>query len=260
MKIALVQLRCKPGDVANNLTRIEQHVATAAGNGADVVVFPEMSDTGYDMPAIARTAAPADGEPRRAISELARRHRIWIVAGLSLREGGRIFNTAVAFSRGGETVSEYRKIHLFGGMQDPEHEYLTAGDRRLTFDLDGLRVGLMICYDLRFPELARSLVVVDGAEAIFLPSAWPSPRIAHFPALCIARALENQCYFLGINRSGNDGGLPFGGASIAVDPLGTRLCDAEQDETVLYADIDRRAVLEAREKFVWLRDRRPEKY
>lgn len=260
MKIALVQFKCKSGDVEENVSRLESFSVKAKELGADAVVFPEMSDTGYHIPTILKCASPADGLPRTRLAETAARLRMWIISGLSLREDGGVFNTAVAMDPNGETVAEYRKVHLFTGEPVREHESLRPGHKLVTFDMAGIKTGLMVCYDLRFPEMARSLMCA-GAELMLLPAAWPTPRIAHWTTLSTARAIENQCYFLAVNRCGTDENLTLGGRSIAVDPAGQVLCEAgPTDEQVLVTEISNERTMSVRKSMSVLSDRRPAVY
>jgi len=260
MKIALAQVECKLGDVFGNLQMMRDCIDRAAADGADMIVFPEMCDTGYEMQTILRHAATADGAPRREICASAARHRVWVVAGLSLREGERVFNTAVVFDRAGAIAGEYRKSHLFTGAPVCEHEHLAAGDSLVVLPVEGFRVGLMICYDMRFPEVARSLTL-SGAELIVAPTAWPVARIGHWTTLTAARAIENLAYVIAVNRVGIDSGLQFGGSSQAVAPWGEPLCQAGGIKPqIVTATVDLAAVRDARQSSRVLRDRRPEIY
>ena len=267
MKIALAQVECKPGDVAGNVAMMTRLIERHAQAGADLVVFPEMCDTGYEMEAIGRTAGAVDGLARTALAAAARSHRVNVIAGLSLNEDGAIFNTAVALDRSGAAVGEYRKIHLFTGEPQPEDRVMRPGSRRVVAPIDGVPVGLMICYDLRFPELARSMLL-DGAEMFVIPAAWPAVRIGHWTALLQARAIENQCVMVACNRVGGDGGVELGGCSAVFGPLGEAWFTSEPLRSpaaggvpvaeVVHVDIEQ--VAAARARFRWLRDRRPESY
>lgn len=260
MKIALVQMECKVGEIEANVAAMVREIDAAAEQGADLVIFPEMSDTGYDMAAIGRCAQPADGLPRRLLSEAARRRGIHVIAGLSLHEpDGRIFNTAVAFDRSGAVAGEYRKIHLFSGEPIREQVFLQRGSQRTLVTIDGWNVGLMICYDLRFPEMARSLLL-DGADAIVLVSAWPAARIAHWRALAVARALENLCVVAAVNRVGFDSGVELGGGSLLIGPMGAVAAECGSTAMTTICDIADGGVREARATFPWLNDRRVSTY
>lgn len=262
MKIALVQFECKLGDVDANVTAMCDEIASAAGRGADLVVFPELSDTGYHMPTIARVATPAaTAETRARLSSAAGRHGVNVIAGLSRAGGdGRIENTAAAFDRRGSILGEYSKIHLFCGQPDPEDSCFSPGTELVVVPIDGARVGLMICYDLRFPELARSLVL-GGAEMLVVPAAWPSVRIAHWRLLAAARALENLAVVVAVNRAGTDDTTHTGGHSAAFGATGEALCGSdEMSRGICWCDVNLERTREARNAFSWLRDRRAGAY
>lgn len=260
MKIALAQMECKLGDVPGNVSAMVEQIRAAKTQEADVIVFPETCDTGYDMPTILRTASTAEGEPRVRLAQAARESSMWVVAGLSLREGDRVFNTAVAFDRAGNLAAEYRKIHLFTGEPACEHKSLAAGESQCVFDLEGVPTGLMICYDLRFPELARALMLA-GAELLIIPAAWPQVRAAHWDALLVARAIENQLQVIGVNRAGRDGELTHAGRSTAIDSLGKHLhLTPDNHSQTVVVNCDIASVRDVRRRLKFLPDRRPELY
>jgi predicted amidohydrolase len=161
-----------------------------------------------------------------------------------------MFNTSVLLDAGGEVAATYRKIHLFG-FSDGEPKLMTAGTDVVVHD--GL--GIATCYDLRFPELFRALLD-GGAVALVMASAWPAKRVAHWRLLAQARAVENQMYVVACNTAGTHSGTVMGGHSIVVDPWGTILAEAGDDEEVLVADIDLGSVPETRRSFPVLADRR----
>jgi omega-amidase len=259
MKIALAQLECKLGDVAANVETMCRIVGESADGGADLVLFPEMSDTGYDMPTILRTACKAHDAPRTRLAESARRYNVNVIAGLSLREGGSVFNTSVAFDRSGAVIGEYRKIHLFTGEPTREDAALSAGDNRVIVEIDGVRTGLLICYDLRFPELSRSLML-EGAEMLACVAAWPAVRVAHWRLLAAARGLENLCVVAAVNRAGADGEHVFGGGSGVFTQVGESLANLGDGPRMQIVQTDVDSMRSARRTFPWLRDRRPECY
>ncbi|MCS7034881.1 MAG: carbon-nitrogen family hydrolase, partial [Phycisphaerae bacterium] len=197
---------------------------------------------------------------RRGLAEVAQETGCWIVAGLSLREGGKFYNTAVAFDARGACAAEYRKIHLFPGKHFCEPEIFTPGNFTTSFESGNIKVGIMICYDLRFPELARSLCLA-GTEVLIVPAAWPAIRSGHWVALLRARAIENQMYVLGVNRAGQDGASAMGGTTCAFDPTGEELCCApETGQHLLVIDVDPQQVRDVRASIPCLLDRRPETY
>jgi len=260
LKVALGQIDCHVGDVAANVATMADWAHRAADQGCDVVVFPEMADTGYDMKTIERHAGCWDGGACRDLRRTAAEHRIAIIAGLSDRRGDSIGNGAVVIDNAGELLASYRKIHLFSYKPICEDQHLAGGDELCLFDLAGWRCGLMICYDIRFPELARALTL-RGAEVLFVVAAWPTTRIGHWKLLNLARAVENQLYVAAVNRVGHDGATDFGGSSSVIDPLGEPKVNGSGNESeLLVAELRKDRVLEVRDHMRVFDDRRPELY
>ena len=181
-----------------------------------------------------------------------------IVAGSAVTvRGGNVFNTAYVFDREGACVAAYDKTHLFTPMG--EHEYFTPGDHLCTFTLDGVRCALIICYDLRFPELTRSLTLA-GAELLFVPAEWPAVRMLHWQTLNRARAIENQIFLACCNGCGTAGETVYGGHSAVYDPWGEVLAEAGAEEEIILADCDFSIKEQIRNSINVFRDRRPELY
>lgn len=260
MKIALAQMRCYPGDVTRNGRAILERIRIAAESGCDVAVFPEMSDTGYHMPTIVKTAAPWEGGVYADIAGAAAERKITVIAGLSEKVGEDIFNSLAVIDPDGQLVAKYRKIHLITAEPVCEQNFIRPGDAVTVCAVAGFRVGLMTCYDIRFPELARKLALA-GAEVLVVPAAFPLPRIGHWEILASARAIENQVYLAAVNRIGDDCGLTFGGSSRLLDPLGTILGSASTvDESLIVGDISHGRLDEVRERMKVYRDRREDLY
>jgi len=260
MKVALGQIDCQIGNVAANVETMGGMVRRAGEQGCDVVLFPEMSDTGYDMSAIREHAGSWDGGAFRDLCRVAAERRIAIIAGLSDRRGQTIGNGAVVIDNAGELITSYRKIHLFSYKPICEDQHLARGNELCLFDLAGWKCGLMICYDIRFPELARALTL-RGAEVLFVVAAWPTTRIGHWKLLNVARAVENQLYVAAVNRVGHDGATDFGGSSSLIDPLGeTQVIGPGDEPELLVAELRIDRVLEVRNHMRVFDDRRPELY
>jgi predicted amidohydrolase len=186
--------------------------------------------------------------------------RITVVVGLSERVGGDIYNTALVLGPKGERIAKYRKTHLITAEPVCEQNTIRPGDALALCDIAGFRAGLMTCYDIRFPELARKLVLA-GAEILIVPAAFPRTRIMHWEALGVCRAIENQVYVAAVNRVGTDEGLTFGGSSRLLDPYGDVLASAsETDETLLVGEVTRERLTEVRNGLKVFADRRPELY
>lgn len=259
MKIAAVQLSGLPGDVRGNLETIRTHVRLGAEASCRLLLFPEISDLGYDMQAIALHGRKWWPKVRDELSGLAREHEICLVCGVCLPEPRGLFNALVAFGPKGDILARYRKTHLFTATDADETTVFSPGDGIVCFDFEGVRFGLSICYDLRFPELFRAQVL-HGCQGLLVASAWPKRRIDIWQTLCRARALENQCYLLGANREGDRGAFPFGGRSLFVTPSGetTQADGAGQGLTFGVIDPDLLAAL--RRDFPALSHRRPDIY
>ena len=261
MKIAAAQIACVPGEVETNLRTLERFAECAREAGAELVVFPELSDTGYEMTAVRRTAqAWTEGAVPR-LRALAQRLGLAILCGVSERVGGAIFNSQVLIDAFGEIASSYRKCHLFRAGTFDEGCALTAGDALASCDFGGFRLGLTICYDLRFPEVYRELATEQTVNVFINSSAWPFPRTEHLRVLALARAIENQSYLVLANRVGTDAGPTFCGGSMIVDPAGTVLAEAGSErEELIAAELSPETLREVRERMAVFAHRRSDLY
>ena len=248
MKIAALQMVSTPS-VETNLAAARSLVAEAARQGAGLAVLPEyfclMGRSDRDKLAVAET--PGDGPIQRMLAETAREHRLWLVGGtLPLAIAGRsdrVMNASLAFSPDGEPAARYDKMHLFrydnGREQYDEGRTLLAGREPVAFGAGPLRVGLSVCYDLRFPELYRALTRTP-CDLLCVPSAFTHPTgAAHWEVLLRARAIENQCYVIAAAQGGtHQNGRRTFGHSMVVDPWGeiVGLC-AEDGEGVVVAEV-----------------------
>lgn len=258
MRVAAAQIVCEVGNVAANCATLQRMALRAREDRCDVIVFPEMSDTGYDMQTILEKAAAWPSGALEVIQGLASGLGIWIVCGLSEREGDDVYNAVAVVDRSGKLVARYRKAHLFSpGRED---RFLKRGSSLTLIGIEGLQWGILICYDLRFPEMARSLAL-KGAEVIVVPSAWPSPRLRHWCTLLASRAIENQAYVVGANRAGADGSIQFCGSSQVIDPYGVAMASApETGEHLIVAEINKARVSEVRSAMPVFADRRSDLY
>jgi len=240
LTVALVQ-EASGLDPAENRARL----AGLVPDDADLVVLPEAfaRDFGEAGSDVSAHAEPVDGPFASAVEEVARERGTTIVAGMfeTAEDPGRPFNTLVVR---GATRAEYRKIHLYDSFGYRESDRLTAGDvePRLV-PLGGFTLGLMTCYDLRFPELAR-LLVADGADVLVVPAAWVAgPRkVDHWRTLVRARAIENTAYVVAVGQAGPR----YTGHSMVVDPLGEVLAEAGEAATTVRATLDPEVLVEAR--------------
>lgn len=245
MRVAVCQLNSR-ADREANLAVARELLADAARAGADLAVLPEYTD--YLGPASgAPPPEPVDGPYPKVFAEAAREHRIWVVAGSYHETGpdpGRTYNTSLVFDRAGAFVAAYRKIHLYdvaipGRVSYQESRTVAPGDTPVTVEVEGVRVGLSICYDLRFPELYRRLAA-DGAQLLLVPSAFMlHTGRDHWEVLLRARAIENQCFVAAAAQIGDhEPGRTCYGRSMVVDPWGVVLAQAPDEVGVTFADLD----------------------
>jgi len=258
MKIGIAQLDCDLGDVDANVRKIASVARRAADAGCGLVVFPEMADTGYNIDVIKRLASACDSGPCRVLRGLAANLEINIVCGFSERDGDDVYNSAAVIDTQGKPLGKYRKTHLFSMIGEDRN--LSRGDSLTLVDVGGFKTGVMICYDLRFPEQARALAL-QGAELIVVIAAWPERRVEHWKLLTAARAVENQVYVAAVNRVGVDGGITFGGCSRVLDPFGAAVAEADgESDTLLFAELRRERLDEVRSAMHVFKDRRPDVY
>jgi predicted amidohydrolase len=258
MKIALAQIDIAFADPQTNLATASGYISRASESGADLILFPELWTTGYDLSHAEKYATPFDSGIYSDLSSLALEHRIAVAGStLSLIAPQKFGNTLTVFDRNGKLTGSYSKTHLFGLMNEPD--YLTVGDSLSLIDFNSAKTGLSICYDLRFPELFRSYSL-RGAEMILIPAEWPHPRLAHWQTLLRARAIENQMYVVACNRVGKDQNNTFFGHSMIIDPWGEILVEGDEDEALLIAEIDLEKVAQVRKKIPVFKDRRPDVY
>ncbi|AGA57927.1 MAG: carbon-nitrogen family hydrolase [Thermobacillus sp.] len=258
MRISLVQMHVDAGSPEANFGRAAERMEQAAADKPDLIVLPEMWNTGYALEVIGTIADPAGERTKAFASDFSRRHGVNVIAGsiAERREDG-VYNTIRIFGRDGEPAGEYDKIHLFRLMDEEKH--LRPGQRIGLAEIDGVRAGVMICYDIRFPELARTLALA-GARLLVVPAEWPHPRLEHWRTLLRARAIENQMYVAACNRVGSSNGTDFSGHSMIIDPWGEIVAEAGEEETILTAEIDLELVEDVRRRIPVFEDRRPALY
>ena len=267
MRVAVVQLNPRIGDAASNLAEIERGAKEAAEAGAQLAVFPECAVNGYMYQSLEEglgAAEPIPGPHSRALQEIAREHKVHLVAGLLERDRGTLFNAALLASPDG-SISLYRKTHTLCLGVD---RFTTPGDiPYAVHELPFGRVGILICYDLRFPEASRALALA-GVQIIALPTNWPVSSTTMPDVFTRSRAAENRVFVLAADRVGTERGAMFLGRSQVVAPGGQVLEEAgEESAEVLVADLelqraDRKHVILApgEHEMDVFRDRRPELY
>jgi predicted amidohydrolase len=252
VKVAVVQHDIVWEDKDANFARLAPHVAAAAEAGARLVTLSETFSTGFSM-RIDRTAEPAGGLSSQFLAEQAAKHDVWVCGSCFevAADGVAPYNTLVLAGPGG-IVHRYRKIHRFAyGGEDAS---FSAGTERVTVDVEGLRVTLFVCYDLRFAD--DWWVAAPDTDVYVCVANWPEPRRAHWSALLRARAIENQAYVVGCNRVGaGGGGLTYQGDSAVVDPMGHVLATASGTEALLVAEVTAERVAQVRADLPFLADR-----
>ena len=258
MRIACVQLNIAFGNPKENFRKVEEKVRKAAMLNAEIVVLPEMWNTGYDLTNLEEIADVNGENTKSLLTRLAKELHIHIVGGsVSIKKDNHFFNTMYVVNNTGELVAEYDKVHLFKLMD--EHLYLEAGTDKNIFTLNDVDMGGVICYDLRFPEWFR-IHSLAGAKVIFLPAQWPAARIDHWKILLQARAIENQCFIVAVNRVGEDPNNSFNGNSIVIAPWGEILWVGADEETIGLVDINIEEVDEVRQRIPVFKDRRVDIY
>ncbi|MEU1706262.1 carbon-nitrogen family hydrolase [Streptomyces sp. NPDC005706] len=263
MRASLIQIAVDEGEsVASRRRRTAALIREQAG--ADLVVLPELWTTGaFAYEEFGAEAEPLEGPTYEVMAKAASDAGVWLHAGSiperapsedgSAAGDGPLYNTSLVFSPSGELAAAYRKIHRFG-FDKGEAVLMSAGREVVTVRLPGTVLGVATCYDLRFPELFRSLVDA-GAETLVVPAGWPERRRAHWTLLARARAVENQAFVLACGTAGTHAGVPQAGHSIVVDPWGEVLAEAGAGEEVLTVEFDPGKVAATREQFPALKDR-----
>jgi predicted amidohydrolase len=252
MRVAAIQHDVVWEDRDATLAHLEPQLKAAAGTGARLVVLTEMFPTGFSTEP-ERVAEPEGGPTTEFLRTQAAELNVWLAGSVPTHPagGGRPVNRLLLAGPGGE-LRHYDKIHPFS--YSGEHEHYAAGTQRVTFDVEGVRVTPFVCYDLRFAD--EFWAMAQGTDCYVVVANWPSSRRAHWQALLVARAIENQAYVVGVNRVGEGGGLHYAGDSRIVDPLGEILAAGAGGETILLADVDPVVVAETRKRYPFLADRR----
>lgn len=260
--VALIQAYIELGNPTENRchmrTLMEQ--AVTAAQTPDLIVLPEMWNTGYALDRIHKLVDKEGIETREWIAAFAATHQVNVVAGsiAEIKSDGHVYNTMIIFDRTGAEVASYSKIHLFRLME--EEKYLQPGEAKVLFALDdGIQAGASICYDIRFPELARSLAL-SGANLLIVPAEWPHPRLHHWRTLLTARAIENQMYVIACNRVGRSGDTNFFGHSLIIDPWGEIVAEGGEQEEIITGTVELALVQDVRGRIPVFEDRRPSLY
>jgi predicted amidohydrolase len=259
MKIAIYQGSELSQTIDQNLQCMATQAKLAAAQSASLLIFPEMFLTGYNIgpQSISEMSEPADGKSALAIARIAMDTGIAVLYGYPEFDSGKIFNSAQVIDRQGNSLANYRKTHLFG---DIDHSAFDAGDTGiLLFELDGWLIGILICYDIEFPENMRQLALA-GADFVVVPTALMKPYEFVPLTMVPSRAYENQLFVAYANRCGIENELEYHGLSCIVGPDGKDLARAGASECLIFTDLERHLLVESRRLNTYLKDRRPELY
>ncbi|RJR20301.1 MAG: carbon-nitrogen family hydrolase [Desulfobacteraceae bacterium] len=254
MKVAGFQMDIEWHNRDANHQKISDAAAKAKELGAELLALPEMCSTGFSMDTNI-TPETLDGPTPSLFRSIAREKGIAVAGGFVLsRWSGRPQNVSLVVDRNGNDLALYAKIHQIAILD--EHNHYDPGTRPVTFSLEGTGAACFVCYDLRFPEIFRA--VVDRCGLMMVIASWPASRQLHWDVLLRARAIESQCFMIGVNRTGIGAGLEFTGGSAIIDPLGNILAHGGEKEGLVIADLDLKKVAEARSTMPFLKDRIPD--
>ncbi len=257
MKIALYQGAGKPTKIDENLAIIQDQALAAAEQGADLIIFPELILSGYNIgQTVQELAEPADGPAGQRASQIAREANLAILYGYPEKLDTEVYNSALLIDRNGNTQANYRKTHLFGSY---EKSCFKPGDALIIAELEGLNIGILICYDVEFPEAVRALIYA-GADLIAVPTALMEDYCRVAEHVVPTRAYESEIYVAYVNRCGSEGDTIYCGRSCLVGPDGRDILRAGVSEELLIADIDKKAIAAERETNPVLKDLRPDLY
>ena len=256
MRVTLVQMNVRAGDLHGNFDQAYKGISVAAQRESTVVLLPEMWTTGF-TPHMHTLARDTYNQAVSFLSAAAKESKVWVLGSLPEAVGSCLYNTLYYFAPTGDLAATYRKTHLFAPMH--ETDYFSPGNEVKTVEMAGWQAGGMICFDLRFPELGRRLVLA-GAQVVFVPAQFPHPRSEHWHVLLRARAIENQYYVVACNRVGESDGLTFFGGSTVIDPWGNVVTALDDRPDIVTVDLHRPLVEEARTRLAVLPARRPDIY
>ncbi|MEK4873632.1 carbon-nitrogen family hydrolase [Bacillus sp. FSL W8-0102] len=254
MKVASIQVEIRDNETKEErIKRVGQQLDDL--ENFDLIILPEIWATGYfSFDNYIKEAESINGPYVQYFSEKARKLGAYIHAGSFVeKEDNKYYNTSILFNREGKLIGKSRKIHLFQ-YGSAEGEILTRGEKPIVIQTEFGKVGLSTCYDLRFPELYRSLVD-QGAIIFLVTSAWPHQRLEHWKLFNVTRALENQCFLISSNCAGTTRNVLMGGHSQIVDPWGTVVASAGEFETIVKTEINLEQIDYIRETFPQLKHR-----
>ena len=261
---ALLQMNIHYRDPEANFLQVRHLFARAMEKSPrpDVVVLPELWSIGFSAElfhSISEYTEPENGPSLTLLQALAREYQVWVAGGsiATLHTDGTTRNTSFLINRQGDIVGDYSKIHLFSLQEEQLAFY--PGEKAEVYDTEFGRTGMMICYDLRFPELSR-LYALKQTDILITTANFPNPRVSHWRSLLVARAIENQMYVVACNRVGSTPECTYPGHSLIVDPWGEVIAECGGGEEILCGSVDLSNVKKVRNQIPVFRDRHPQLY
>ena len=255
-KAACVQFDVRNDDVRRNVGFVISALEHLHQENVKLVVLPELWAAKFDNERASELWLFSQ-EALRKISSLSKKYEMVIAGSIMEKEGDDYFNTAYITDASGKEIGKYRKVHLFS--MAGEDNYFKCGEEKVVVDTGIGKLGIIICYDLRFPELTRALAL-SGAAILLVPAQWPKARVKHWRTLAIARAIENQLFVVACNRTGRDKKEWYPGHSLIIDPWGEVLAEGGEEEGFIFAEIDLDRVKSVRQTMRCFDDRKPEVY
>lgn len=255
IKVLAIQMESAIADKQKNYDKISSLIDKNIASDTDIVILPELWAIGWACDKFGECAETGEGSTIDFLSNLAKKYNINILGGSYVRkDGDKLYNTCPAINRQGEIIAEYNKNHLFSYYDDSENTYITEGSNPIIVDIEGVKIGLSICYDIRFPEIYRAYRKA-GADILVNMAAWPLSRKIHWDSLTCARAVENQTYMIALTQTGT---LPTGaknlGHSLIYDYSGNILDEIDIKEGAISAEINLSPMYEFRDKCTVLKD------
>jgi predicted amidohydrolase len=258
LTVSAIQTDVKLGDFRANLEKMTSMIEKAGSRGSNLIVLPEMWLLGFDYEAMEETPASDIEDTLNLLGDLAYKFKSFIVSGtLAEVSEGRHYNTSYLIDPSGKVAGKYRKVHLFSEIG--EKDFFTPGTEIAHFETHVAKIGIAICYDIRFPELFRKMAL-RGVEIICVPAQFPHPRLEHWDVLLRSRAIENQLFVVGCNRVGKMKNINYFGHSMIVGPYGEIIEEGGEGEGIITETIDLEKVYEIRKILPSLSQRRPDVY
>lgn len=260
MYVAVVQMSVQRGNMPHNWETVRTRVAALMQEHPEtqVIVLPELWSSGYSLESHAELSSALGHKEATFLGELAKQYKVAFAGGSVLsQENGHLYNRAQVITSNGTYAAGYNKIHLFRLID--EHKWLAPGSEQLRFAMHDMECASVLCYDIRFCELSRSLAL-SGAQTLFVSAQWPLSRKEHWVTLLRARAIENQMYVVACNVCGLDADMVMGGHSCIIAPDGTFLAQSETEEVTLTAELLSDEVAQVRSKIPVFQDRAPHLY